>query len=1712
MQQASLWLPGFDFADALCDSVVDSPPPAPPVTDSHDLLPAQPEETLVALSDDIPVLVESFDLQQPQPAPVQRVQPASLKEVQRSAPPWPLLTSRTHESLTGVVSKFEANCAAIEILRELEAGEQSPSPEQRQKLTLYTGWGGIKQPFDKWPSEGWATRTKRLKALLSEDEFESARGSTLNAHFTPISIIEHLWKTLGRLGFTGGRVLEPSAGAGYMIGAMPESVAMQSTVTAVELDNLTARLLKALYGHQATVQHAGFESVTLPEAFYDLVISNVPFGNYGVGEKRKKAYAAWSIHNYFVARSLDLVRPGGLIAVITSSHFMDARKVEVRDYIARRAKLLGAFRFPAGTFAEIANTEVVADLIILQRRMPNEIMTVQERDSWVNTELLVGHDGKEIRTPNGCGVVVNDYWNQNQDAVIGTWSVTRTQHGQQCLPMMASNADRNQAIQNALEGLPEGGYSPANHDKEVVQTVAMSSGTMLPGQLVEEQGVIYRFDGFDLVRTDIKGLKANRIGSLTKIRDTVAKLIKEQSSRSGDESVMGSLRYELNVRYDGFLAKHGLITSKANRQAFASDPTWPILLALEIYDAEQDKAIKADIFTERTTYPTQAPTKADCAEDALLICQSERGCVDKAYLEELLGRSGDFVLEEMRATGLVFIDPHTRLYQSASEYLSGNVREKLALAQSLGAEFEGNVLALQASLPADLPPTAIDVAPGAPWIDTETYQDFLKELAATDWESTSYAHADVTREPTTGTWGISVYGPIGAVMQSTWGTNRLNGFELFTLCLNQQDAEIKDQDVEGKYILNAVETAQARIKQDELRVKFSQWIWSDDARATRLCRVYNDLYNCWAIRKFDGSKLRLPGYSNALALRKHQTNGIARIATGANTLLAHDVGAGKTVTMVCGSMELKRLGSVHKPLHVVPNHCLDQYAAEFMRAYPQANVLLASKADFEKINRQAFMARCATGAFDAIILTHSMFERIAADEEMTQDYIERILSELRGSKDEAARDRTASRAVNRYIKDWEGRLERMQASWKKDKLITLTGMGVDYIFFDESQIAKNLFRLSAMKNIAGLSNSNSQRSFDLLLKCMQIMRLHGDQEKGVCFASGTPVSNTMAEFHVVQRFLQPYTLERVGLEQFDTWAAQFGRAVNSMEVSPDGASFRMNKRFKQFVNMPELMGLFRQFADIQTKEMLNLPVPRMLTGKEQICAVKPSQAIKDAVAELVARAERIKAGHVRPSDDNMLAITGDGMRVALDMRLFDLRSRFDPESKVAQCIANVHRIWLLSQPFKGTQIIFSDLGTPTGKTFNLYEDIRTRLVTMGIPMEQIAFIHEAKTDHAKAALFAKVRAGSVRVLLGSTAKCGIGTNVQTKLYAIHHLSVPWRPSDLMQRLGRIERQGNMCPEIEVWRYVCEGSFDAYSWQTLTSKAGFIAQVMSGNAEVRTVEDAMMATLSYDEVKALACGNPAVREKAIIDAEIMHLSLKLKRHYDATWDAKMSLNRHPSQVADATRRLEQVKTFLDEVRENAKAGDQFEIEGKKFVEMEKIKQVLTLVVAELRELATKHSQAFTRREIGKLNGVRLDYRRVFGTGFMIEACNEATGYTVELGEYSMGHSIVGKVKAIEEVLVKECGAVESRIAYLVSQEPVLQKMAQAVFEDHGKLEELRARSRQIAIDLGMLKDMEGTASVEAGAEVKSALASQLVVEELTDDEIVHGEALEEMFYF
>lgn len=1428
--------------------------------------------------------------------------PTSLHREVKVAPPpkrvWPALQRGIHDRLVGRFEKFDANLRAIELVKNLEKGG-GVGAEGRDVLNAYTGWGGLPWAFAPGSSEpGVRGRQDALSRVLSQSELETARSSTINAHYTPPAIIEAVWAGVQQLGFKGGNILEPAAGTGYFIGAMPREIAERSSVTAIELEQTSAKMLAALYAEYGVrVHNDGFEAVKLPKDFYDLVITNVPFGAYQVPELRNVEYKNFLIHDYFIAKALEVTRPGGLVAVITSAGTMDKASTEVREYLALKARLVTAVRLPASTFKSIANTSVVADVLIFQRLDAS----MEGEQPWTGQPVMVGA-GHELATDYwayyGKSAAINPWFVANPASVLGRVGLGQSQYG--LALTVTSDQDPAVALENRLKQLDPAIYKERKSEstpREVNATTFMvATGEFVkPGAYVLHEGRLAVSHGSELevIEDVLQKSKAARIRGLIPVRDAIRQLVAAQVACT-DDSKVEAYRLGLNVAYSRFVATHGFISATMNSRAFRDDPDFPLLLSLEKWDAESQQATKADIFFRRTVGAEVRVERCETASSALLTCLGEIARVDIGRIAELLERSKEDVADELMDDGLIYVDPKSLCYEEASAYLSGNVREKLAEAEAGGDAFRKNAAALQEIIPADLAPVDIGVRLGSPWVPSSDYELFTEEVIG--------VAAEVSFNKTVGAW--SVKGPEwGVNVTQTWGTDRVPAFTLMEQALNQQSPSVTNIDPDDperrKRIPDVAETIAAKEKQESIKTAFVEWLWKDQQRADRLVRAYNDEYNSIVERKYDGSHLHLPGFSNAYTLYPHQKDAIWRaIAGNGNVLLAHCVGAGKTLTMICIAMEMRRIGFSKKPCIVVPNHMLEQVAAEFLRAYPGANVLLTSKEDLTADRRETMLARIATGDWDAVVMTHSSFQRIELGSDYVTGHIKSVIQKIDASiKIESAGQRSRSvKQLEQMKKVWEARLLK-KAAGKKDDILTFDQLGLTSASVDEAHLAKNLYRHTKMR-VAGLPTTDSMRAFDMYLKTRYIMKERGS-ETGIVFATGTPVANSVAELWVMQYYLQPAALEAHGMDSFDTWASNFGQEVTGLELAPDGGSYRIHTRFAKFQNLPELLAIYKQVADIRTKEQLNLPVPRM---EVQTITCEPSNELLDYVSELVERADRIKSGTVKPWEDNMLAVTTDGRKAATDIRLVGMTAD-KLGSKVNVVVRNIHRIWQESVAFRGTQVVFLDLSTPSGGGWNLYEDMRSKLVELGIPRDEVAFVHDAKTDKATEELFKRVREGKVRVIFGSTVKMGVGTNIQTRLVALHDVDAPWRPADVEQRRGRIERQGNMCEVAYVYRYVVARSFDSYTWQTLETKQRFIAQVTSGNATSRVIEDAELTALSFAEVKALATGNPLIVEKAGVDAEVAKLSILKGKHQRVAWGNSRTLADLPGRIAKQQRRVD-----------------------------------------------------------------------------------------------------------------------------------------------------------------------------------------------------------------
>ena len=1366
----------------------------------------------------------------------------------------------------GPKQKFARNIEAIRTLQTLENENRNATPEEQEILSQYVGWGGLADAFDP-DKDSWAKEYKELKSLLSEDEYAAARASTLNAHYTSPTVIRAIYDTVEQMGFRTGNILEPSCGVGNFFGMLPESMA-GSRLYGVELDSISGRIAQKLYP-DANITVAGFET-TNQRDFYDLAVGNVPFGNYKVNDK---AYnnLGFSIHNYFFAKALDQVRPGGIVAFVTSRFTMDSKDSSARKYLAQRADLLGAVRLPSNAFKANAGTEVVSDILFLQKLE----RPIDREPEWVQ----VG------QTPEG--FTVNQYFVDHPDMVLGELSAESTQYGredvtvdpiegadlaEQLKSAMAHINGRYEAVERVNTELDEGAPDVLPADPNVKNF----SYTVVGGE-------VYYRENSVMTPVELSGDAKERVKGMVELRGLVNELIAYQLEDFPDADIAAK-QAELNAAYDAFTTKFGLLNDRKNGRLFEDDSSYYLLCSLENLDENGKLKSKADMFTKRTIRPERAVTHVDTPAEALAVSIGEKGKVDLSYMAELLGTPEDFgrITEELR--GVIFQDPSDQNWKTADEYLSGNVRNKLQIARLAAANdpaFTVNVEALTKAQPKELEASEIDVRLGATWISPDIIQKFMNETFQIPFYL-RYA-IRVKFSPSTAEWrieGKTKTNRNDVIAYETFGTARASAYKILEDTLNLRDARVydtvEDENGKPKRVLNKKETMLAGQKQQAIKDAFANWIWQDPQRRESLIKQYNELFNSTRPREYDGSHIHFVGMNPEITLREHQRNAIAHVLYGGNTLLAHEVGAGKTFEMAASAMEAKRLGLCQKSLFVVPNHLTLQWAQEFLHLYPSAKLLVASKKDFETANRKKFCARIATGDYDAVIIGHSQFEKIPLSFERQERIIQEQIDEIQGGIAElkhSSGEKFTIKQMEKSRKQLEMKLEKLRASERKDDVITFEELGVDRLFVDESHSFKNLFLVTKMRNVAGLSTSEAQKSSDMFGKCRYMDELTGG--RGVVFATGTPVSNSMTELFTVMRYLQYGTLQQKGLTHFDCWASTFGETTTSIELAPEGTGYRARTRFAKFFNLPELMTMFKEVADIKTSEQLHLPVPE---AKFETVLVKPSEIQKEMVQSLSERAGKINAGMVDASEDNMLCVTNDGRKIGLDQRLMNPLLPDDPNSKLNACVRNVLRIWEEGKSDKLTQLLFCDLSTPKGDgQFNVYDDVKKKLLAAGVPESEVAFIHTADTEAKKKELFSKVRTGQVRILLGSTAKMGAGTNVQDRLVAVHHLDVGWKPSDMTQRNGRIIRQGNRNKTVQIYNYVTEGTFDAYLFQTLENKQRFIGQIMTSKSPVRSCEDVDEQVLSYAEVKALCAGNPLIKEKMNLDVEVAKLKVLKADH-------------------------------------------------------------------------------------------------------------------------------------------------------------------------------------------------------------------------------------------
>ena len=1429
---------------------------------------------------------------------------AALDEALNAAPAGNFRITDDHLGEGGAKQKYARNIEAIRTLFRLEEEHRGATAEEQQVLSQYVGWGGLADAFDPG-KDSWAKEYAELKGLLSEDEYAAARSSTLNAHYTSPTVIRGIYDAVERMGFRSGNILEPSMGVGNFFGMLPDTM-QDSRLYGVELDSITGRIAKKLYP-QADITVAGFETTDRRD-FYDLAVGNVPFGNYKVNDKAYNKLG-FSIHNYFFAKAIDQVRPGGVVAFVTSRYTMDSKDSTARKHMAERADLLGAIRLPNNAFKANAGTDVVSDIIFLQKRdRPADI-----EPAWV--QLGKTEDG----------FAINQYFVDHPEMILGELTTESTQYGREELTVAPiEGAVLADQLAEAVQHI-EGQYveveveTPDVADAEVERKTLPADPDVKNFSYAVVDGEVYYRENSIMTQVELSDNAKGRVAGMVELRQIVNELIDQQLDFP-DEDIKAS-QAKLNAAYDAFTAKYGLINDKKNARLFDDDSSYYLLCSLENLDENKNLKSKADMFTKRTIRPERVVTSVDTPSEALAVSIGEHGRVDLPYMAELLGSPGDYERITTELQGVIFKDPSADAdepeagWQTADEYLSGNVRNKLRMAQLAAEshpEFKINVEALTKAQPKDLEASEIDIRLGATWLNPAIVQQFMMETFQPPYRIRYNNLIQVRYSPFTSEWRIgnkSAAGMYDIMSTETYGTHRANAYKILEDTLNLRDCRIYDtieEDGKERRVLNQKETMLAQQKQQAIKDTFAGWVWQDPQRRNLLVKQYNELFNSTRPREYDGSHIHFVGMNPEINLQEHQRNAVAHVLYGGNTLLAHEVGAGKSFEMAASAMESKRLGLCQKSLFVVPNHLTEQWASEFLRLYPNAKLLVTSKKDFEPANRKRFCARIATGDYDAVIIGHSQFEKIPLSAErqarIIEDQIEEIEKAIAEAKEQSGEHFTVKQ-MEKTRKTLEVKLKKLQSTDRKDDVVTFEQLGVDRLFVDESQNYKNLYLYTKMRNVAGLSTSEAQKSSDMFGKCRYLDEVTGG--RGVIFATGTPISNSMTEMYTLMRYLQYSTLQQKQLTHFDAWASTFGETTTAIELAPEGTGYRARTRFAKFFNLPELMNMFKEAADIKTSDQLHLPVPE---AKFETVVVKPSEIQQDMVKSLSERAAEVHSGAVDPSVDNMLKITSDGRKTGLDQRLMNPLTPDDPDSKLNACVDNVLRIWNETKEDNLTQLIFCDMSTPKGDgSFNVYDDIRTKLLAAGVPESEVEFIHNADTEGKKADLFSKVRSGKVRVLLGSTAKMGAGTNVQTLLVAVHHLDVGWRPSDMTQRNGRIIRQGNKNKQVYVYNYVTEGTFDAYLWQTLENKQKFISQIMTSKSPMRSCDDVDEQALSYAEVKALCAGDPRIREKMDLDVQVAKLKVLRSDYQNQKYRLEDKLLKHyPEEIQKAKNRIAALK--------------------------------------------------------------------------------------------------------------------------------------------------------------------------------------------------------------
>ena len=1521
---------------------------------------------------------------------------AALDEALNAVPAGNFRITDDHLGEGGAKQKYARNIEAIRTLFKLEQEHRGATAEEQQVLSQYVGWGGLSDAFDPG-KDSWAKEYTELKGLLSEDEYAAARSSTLNAHYTSPVVIRAIYDAVEKMGFKSGNILEPSMGVGNFFGMLPDGMA-DSRLYGVELDSITGRIAKMLYP-QADITVAGFETTDRRD-FYDLAVGNVPFGQYKVNDKAYNKLG-FSIHNYFFAKAIDQVRPGGVVAFVTSRYTMDSKDSTARKHMAERADLLGAIRLPNNAFRANAGTDVVSDIIFLQKRdRPADI-----EPDWV--QLGKTEDG----------FAINQYFVDHPEMVLGQLTTESTQYGHDLTVAPIEGANLADQLAEAVQHI-EGQYTAAEVDAPDIAEEETTRRTLPADPEVKNfsytvvDGEVFYRENSVMTQVELSDTAKGRVTGMVELRQIVNDLIEQQLNDYPDEDIQ-TTQAKLNAAYDAFTAKYGLLNDRRNGRLFEQDSSYYLLCSLENLDEQGQLKSKAAMFTKRTIRPERTVTSVDTPSEALAVSIGEHGKVDLPYMAELLGTPGEYGRITTELSGVIFKDPAADPndpeagWQMADEYLSGDVRAKLRMAQfaaETNPEFSVNVEALTKAQPRELEASEIDVRLGATWLDPSIIQKFMTET----FQIPYYLRraVNVRYSPYTAEWrveGKTATGRGDIISSETYGTSRANAYKILEETLNLKDVRIYDtiEDAEGKpkRVLNKRETMLAQQKQQVIKDAFANWVWQDPQRRIALVKQYNELFNSTRPREYDGSHIKFVGMNPEITLREHQRNAIAHVLYGGNTLLAHEVGAGKTYEMAASAMEAKRLGLCQKSLFVVPNHLTEQWASEFLNLYPNAKLLVARRKDFETANRKKFCARIATGDYDAVIIGHSQFERIPLSFERQERIIQEQIYETLAAINELkvhAGENFSIKQMEKTRKTLETKLEKLRSDERKDDVVTFEQLGVDRLFVDESHAFKNLFLTTKMRNVAGLSTSEAQKSSDMFGKCRYLDEITGG--RGVVFATGTPVSNSMTELYTVMRYLQYSTLQQKKLTHFDCWASTFGETTTAIELAPEGTGYRARTRFAKFFNLPELMSMFKEVADIKTSDQLHLPVPE---AKFETVVAKPSDLQKEMVQELSKRAARIHSGTVDASEDNMLCVTNDGRKIGLDVRLMNPMLPDDPNSKLNVCVQNVLKIWEEGKDQKLTQLLFCDLSTPKNDgNFNVYEDIRKKLVAAGVPENEIEFIHNADTEAKKAALFSKVRSGDVRVLLGSTAKMGAGTNVQSRLVAVHHLDVGWKPSDMTQRNGRIIRQGNMNKEVKVFNYVTEGTFDSYLFQTLENKQRFISQIMTSKSPVRSCEDVDEQALSYAEIKALCAGNPLIKEKMDLDVQVAKLKVLKADHQSQKFRLQDKLlTKFPADIQETNAHIAGLKADAQLAAAHPQGKEEFcgmVIKGVAYDEKKTAGERLVLACSELPNAEEKVIGSYRGFELSlRFDAFRTEYQALL---------KGRRKYTVPLGNDPLGNII------------------------------------------------------------------------------------------------------------